>query len=879
MTRVKQPAYSSGIMSEGMYARDDTSKYEKGLRDAKNVQLKPQGGVENRSGFGLATGYDTSHDGAPQYLIPFAFSTVQNYHLEFSDGVFRVLKDGGYVLDTEHSDVDVAGISAEAAARITLSDSGDAASFPAGCLAYIEDASGTHKLHGTVVKVTAAAGAVLSFTVYDNTELDTTTGDWGAVSGATLSRVYQQSHPYDLADMPHVRYVQDADTLYLAHEEYPPAKLARADHDDWVYEVVEFKTQATPPVMAGENTATYSVTDATRGNPIVVTVSGTRPEEGATIMFAGVVGMTQLNGRDYVVGEWTGTNSFELMSTAGAQVNAYTDREIGGEGGTERSYHYSTYASGGTISLNDGGATYGADVDLADLTAYTYVVSSVLDTGEESLPSGERVIENDLAFSGSINKFSWWPVEGAARYNVYKKDAGAYGYIGTTTAVTFEDENITADVSRGVQLDRNPFAEAGDYPAVVTFFEQRLAYGRTQNDPQLVEMSRVENVENFNNAYPDLPDDAFRFRMRAAQVNAIRAFIPMTALAIMTSGGEWEIAPQGDSDYVRPDKRQLSPVAYYGSYDIAPLLVGKVALFVEPSGNTIRDYRVGNRSELQGDLTILCRDLFEDREVTSWVYQRAPRGLVWVTLDNGELLTMTYLPEHDVWGWTRHELGGEDAFAHQVSGASDGVGEPPLLVVSRVVNGVRVTTTEVQVPREDRDIKRAYFLDGGIRAEFGEATSEVQGLLHLRGQSVTALVDGDVYTDLLVDNTGTVNIGDRSGKCISVGLPYDSLIRTLDIEMVTQGAGSTMGRYMSASEVAVRLERSRGVEVGVSLDSMSKLKEWTPDLIGGPIPLKSSTEVFSVDGDWVRNATVYVRQSNPLPMTLNAIAPEWEIGG
>lgn len=774
MVRITQGSFSGGIVSSGMYARSDTDKFQTGLRDAFNVFVRAQGGFSNRAGTQGAARYDTSHFGAPQWLIPFAFSEEDSYQLEFSTGVFRVLRNGAYVLDSAVGEKPLTSITVQNPARLTVTGASD---FDVGNLLYIDDPNGTSALHEAIVRVTSAGGGIVDFTVYDGTTINTVTGNWGDLGpGATVSKVYERSHTYTLSDMPKVRFAQDADTLYLAHPGYPPRKIGRIDHDDWTYGNVDF----TLGPVAPQN------------------LSGTATE-----------------GQDVV-------------------------------------------------------ARY----------FYLYRVAAISEeTFEEGLAGPSITLRNDLHFRGSVNRLTWDAVPGASRYAVYRLSAGSYGFVGTTVATQFADENVTPDTTRGPRIPRNPFATAGNFPSVVAFYEQRLAYGATRNDPQLVEMSRTDNVENFNASYPALPDDAFRFRMRDNKVNRIRAFVPVDAFTILTSGGEWEIAGQGDGEYIRPDRRKLSPLTNYGSADLEPLFTGSVVLYVEPSENVVRDYRPNDSSTQPGDLTVIARDLFEDERIVSWAFASAPHKLVWAVLDNGTLLSMTYMPEHDVWAWTRHQIAGTDARVRQVSVVRENTEDAVYLVVTRLVEGREVTLTERLARREDLDITKSYFMDGGLRAVFDEPVGFVSGLLHLRGETVSVLLDGDVVENLVVDPTGTVYFpGGQTGRNVSVGLPYESYGQTLDVQMEIQGLGSSEGRFKSVAEVAVKLKRSRGVEVGQFRNRMSPLKEWDATLFGQPIPLVTETLLYTVDSDWVRNATLHVRQPHPLPMTILSISPEWEIG-
>jgi len=92
-----QPSFAGGEIGPSLYGRIDMAKYQVALRKCDNFIVRQYGGVENRPG--------TRFVGAAKYpdrkcrLIPFQFSTVQTYALEFGHGYMRVIKDGAYVLN------------------------------------------------------------------------------------------------------------------------------------------------------------------------------------------------------------------------------------------------------------------------------------------------------------------------------------------------------------------------------------------------------------------------------------------------------------------------------------------------------------------------------------------------------------------------------------------------------------------------------------------------------------------------------------------------------------------------------------------------------------------------------------------------------------
>lgn len=87
-----------------------------------------------------------------------------------------------------------------------------------------------------------------------------------------------------------------------------------------------------------------------------------------------------------------------------------------------------------------------------------YRVSAQSDSGEESMPSDEAVVNLQTTWkAGAKVVLSWNRVEGAVRYHVYKNASGMYGWIGTTEKLTFTDVNIEGDTGVGYKHFRNPF--------------------------------------------------------------------------------------------------------------------------------------------------------------------------------------------------------------------------------------------------------------------------------------------------------------------------------------------------------------------------------------------------------------------------------------
>lgn len=513
---------------------------------------------------------------------------------------------------------------------------------------------------------------------------------------------------------------------------------------------------------------------------------------------------------------------------------------------------------------------------------YRYKISVVsAATGEESLPSaaGITTAAANLANAGEWNTISWSSVAGAERYIVYKEDNGVYGYIGGTEGTTFRDENITADLADTPQTGYNPFTGAGNYPRCSTFVDQRLAFASTLNEPQACWLSQSANYENFGFSRPRKASDGFEFRIRARQVNEIRSLLQTRGLMVLTSGGEYVVSG-GQDEYLAPDTIVVKNQGYRGAATVQPIVVGNVILFAQERGGVIRDfsYEFAEDSFVGKDLTILARHLFEGRSIKSWAYAQAPYSIVWVVLDDGSLVSLTYIKEHEVWAWTRHET---DGVFEDVTVVAEGLEDVPYFVVKRTISGSDKRFIEKMHTRMFEAIEDAFFVDSGLTYTGAPATV-LSGLSHLNGKTVVALADGNVVRNLVVSG-GSVTLPIAASK-VHVGLPYEATLMTLDLDMgMVRGLGTVQGRQKTVAEVKLRVEKTRGIWLGTADDTrdsgkLIEFKQRSGEAWSEAIGLLTGDLEITPMADWTNGGNVVIKQFDPLPMTILAIMPDVTVG-
>jgi len=173
------------------------------------------------------------------------------------------------------------------------------------------------------------------------------------------------------------------------------------------------------------------------------------------------------------------------------------------------------------------------------------------------------------------------------------------------------------------------------------------------------------------------------------------------------------------------------------------------------------------------------------------------------------------------------------------------------------------------------DVTLAVALRGVATTTWAWARDSVSGLSHIEGKTVSILADGAVLPREVV-TSGSVTI-DRPATVIHVGLPYDSDLQTMPISLNIDG--SAQGRYKNINHAWLRVYKSSGIFVGPTTDKLTEVKQRTTEPYGTPPSLKTDEVDVELKPAWVAGGQVYVRQSDPLPVSVIGLTLDVVLGG
>ena len=817
MADIIQRSFSGGEIAPSLWARSDQSKYATGLRTCRNFIVHKHGGVSNRPG----TGFDaeTKTSTKLSILVKFRFSNTQTYAMEFGDKYIRWHKNGGYLVVT---DTDAPAWSA-------------ATNYVIGDLV----TSGGIRYYCILGHINQVPPNVLY---------------WYALTGS----IYEIPTTYLESELADLRFTQSADVVSIVHPTHDPATLSRSGNVKWKLTDTVFGPSVSAPTgqaavagAAGAIVWRYKVSSID---------SATGEESNATAAFS-CTGATPTSAAPNVL-TWvaaSGATSYfvykELIPGNGtygligvATGTTFNDINITPTSGQGPQVNKTPFSSSGnkpsTVCYYQGRRVYGATNNEPEKITTSksglfnnMSISSPLrsdDSVSFSL-SGESVnkvmalvgLRKLIILTDSVD----WSAEGDASGILSPGNINptqqSYNGAASLQPVVIGNEILylqaRGNVVRSLGYEFSSDGYKGDD---VTLFSNHLFVGKT--------------IVSW--AYAQIPDSI---------VWVVMSDGSLLGLTYIKSQQVW--------GWHRHDTDGLVEsvcVIPEGNRDVLYLIIkrminGVVKRCVEYMHSRVVLNVITDSKFLDSSLTYDGTNLNLSNTIT------ITGGVLW---DDQESLTATAISVTFVPGSVGNQLvlvSGSLIQKFNIIGYST-----DKIVTVRAIDNVEVGFRTVAI------------------SSWSMAVSVVSGLSHLEGKSVGALGDGNVVGNgvdlpLLVVTGGSVNLG-RPYSIVNVGLPIQADIETLSIDGAQQQTISN--KESIVHRVDVMVESSRGMWVGPDSSNLFEFKQRSNENYNELTKL--ATEIFSIniDSTYEKGGRVFIRQKDPLPLTILAVIPVGQLG-
>lgn len=303
-------------------------------------------------------------------------------------------------------------------------------------------------------------------------------------------------------------------------------------------------------------------------------------------------------------------------------------------------------------------------------------------------------------------------------YNTGGAGGNAYTLNGGTAGATRSAATLTggSGAGSGATALLTIGAQTGTYPGTAQYFQQRLAYADTINQPDTYFMSQPGLYNNFDSSIPIIDSDAITGTPWGVQINGIQFMLPMTSgLLTFTGNGVWLINGSNNAA-ITPGNQDAQAQAQIGcSALVPPLYINLHILYVQAKNSIVRDLAYSfYLNVFQGtDITLFSNHLFTGFTLLQWAYAEEPYKVIWAIRDDGVMLSLTYIKEQEIEGWGRHDTNGFFVGVCAVT-------EPPVDAIYAIVKryiageGVWVYYSERANNRIWLNVEDSFCVDAGI---------------------------------------------------------------------------------------------------------------------------------------------------------------------
>jgi hypothetical protein len=626
-------------------------------------------------------------------------------------------------------------------------------------------------------------------------------------SGGTVGKIVEITTTYTTAQLSTINYAQSADVLFLAQQDHAPAKLTRTSHTSWTLTDIDF----TDGPYLDENITTTTLYASADTGSVTITASAAlfaSTDVGRLIRFREVLEVTY--------DEWAASTSYAANEFV--RFNGHVYKQVTG----------STQTSGNTPPVHTSGTeTYGSinweyrhdDTGYVKITGFTS--STVVTATVKEDDGGISVLPHNIV--GSSNATTKWSL----------------GSFSSTTG----------------------------FPRAIGFYEERLYFAGTTDQPQTIFGSVSADFENHTPGTED--DAAINVTIASDQVNVIKHLLPARFLQLLTTSAEFTLSGGAGSEPVTPTNVNVLRETTFGTGNIKPLRAGNSTILIQKGAEKVKEitFDLDTDGLLGVDLTVLADHLARGG-LTDMVWQQEPELLLWFVHADGRLIGLTYDRANATVGWHEHSLGGSGV-VESITAIPSGAEDQVYLSVKRTIDGTTVRhIVYLKSLYFNDDVTDAFFVDSGLTYD-GSATTTIKSLNHLEGETVTILADGAAHADKTVSN-GTITL-DRSASKVHVGYGYTSSLETLRMEAGAED-GIAQGKIKRIHGVTARFFQTVGAELGPDTSNLDRLPFRDSSMaMDEAVPLFTGDKEISFPSGYDNDAKIVIRQTQPLPMTILAI--------
>jgi hypothetical protein len=447
---------------------------------------------------------------------------------------------------------------------------------------------------------------------------------------------YEVVTTYTTAQLYEITYVQFGRIIYLFHSSHAPAQLTWTNDTSW----------------ALEDTSFY---------PITTDESGSKPTTTLTPSAVSGTGVNFTAGANTFQPSDVGRQLKNLVGNGIAVITGYTSVTVVVCDILENFPNTSAISSQNWL------------LDLSPIVSIT--------------PSSSRIGSSSTVTSAAAAFKTGNSDEFIGKYIVVHNGIMKISAVATSTSLTAQIQKGLDAVSATAAwtLENPAWTSTLGYPSVCALHQQRLWAGSTTTYPQRVWASESGIFDSMGIGADS--SDALDFDVSNQQVSKITWMANIRGqLVIGTTGSELTIDSGSTTGPITPSSLVQQVRGYNGANLQQAIGLDDQVLYVQRSGRKINAFRYDFQIDnyVSQDLLFLAEHLVDQDGIKEICYAQDPDRNLYAVLNNGELLSCTYIREQEVIAWTKYIT---DGLFESINTISTGPNDELWVVVKRTING------------------------------------------------------------------------------------------------------------------------------------------------------------------------------------------------
>ena len=250
------------------------------------------------------------------------------------------------------------------------------------------------------------------------------------------------------------------------------------------------------------------------------------------------------------------------------------------------------------------------------------------------------------------------------------------------------------------------FSIGEGFPSVSQIYQQRMVFAATNIQPSTVWLSETNNFYSF--APSELPaqdspssiingeaievvtsSSALTFTLDSDTLDQIKWIAESKKLTMGTSAGVYMLYGSETNLVVTPFRFTINRESSFSATDTPPVVVSNALMYTQIGGKDVQQLLFeGQQGQwFNSKISIKGYDVIKTSTIEKMVWQERPNNVIWMMMDDGRLLSLSYDRQTSFQAWSEHVISGTNAKVTDIEMIATSSHDQIWMKIERTING------------------------------------------------------------------------------------------------------------------------------------------------------------------------------------------------